>query len=128
MIFRNGTNLFKCLNPKFSEETPEPAVGELSCPQCWTLNADRTSCVLSDTTCFELSCDSATLSFAFFPKMFGQSDLSHNFGVTGLEANSALGQFKYSKGLGTNGQDRAQHNQSLKSKHLTLYFTLIFIN
>jgi len=44
------------------------------------------------------------MSFAFFPKMFGQSDLSHNFGVTGLEANSALGQFKYSKGLGTNGQ------------------------
>ena len=59
--------------------------------------------------------------------MFGQGDLSHNFGVTGLEANSALGQFKYSKGLGTNGQDQAQHNQSLKSKHLTLDFALIFL-
>jgi len=36
--------------------------------------------------------------------MFGHGDLSHNFGVTGLEANSVMGKFKYSKGLGTNGQ------------------------
>ena len=60
--------------------------------------------------------------------MFGHGDLSHNFGVTGLEANSALGKFKYSKGLGTNGQDQAQHNQSLKPKHFALNFTKFSVN
>ena len=79
----------------------------VTCPECWQLNADKTACEISDNTCFEISCDGARLSFAFLPKMFGIDDLSHNFGVIGLEKNEDLQKYEYSRGFGNNGQDRA---------------------
>ena len=56
-----------------------------------------------------MSCDAAKMTFSFLPKMMDQDDLSHDFGVTGLTGNTGSGNYEYSHGFGTTGQDRVQY-------------------